>query len=226
MPDGRRLSNHQRHHILKRGEPATANVVSVVNTGQPASFEVDLDVELDVRPDGAPPFHAWARIERLFDTCAEVLTPGTAVLVRFDKSDGATVIDRENIDFLHPDIDVGAAAARAILQQRRQEDLAAFTASLGQSAPRVAPVPLRSLTLAEPARHGTARIHAVRKIGDAGLMTVYHLHVAVQPADGSPAFSATVFARRTAAQADSLREGGEVDVVYDVTNPYAVMLGP
>lgn len=46
------------------------------------------------------------------------------------------------------------------------------------------------------------------------------------PANGSPAFSATVFARRTATQADSLREGAEVDVVYDGTNPYAVMRGP
>jgi hypothetical protein len=211
--------------------------VSTVQTGQPAAFEVDIDIELDVAPDGRPPFRAWTRIERLFDDCADELKPGMEVPVRFDPSDGATVIDREHIDLLHPDLDIAAAAARALHSQRMESDFAQIRAQFAPQAAEglssvtglgaagvMGAAPLREVQLAPPARHAVARIVEVQTLGGGGIATYYHVRLAVQPADGTPPFSTSTFARRPAALAAGLQPGAEVDVVYDATNPAVVLM--
>jgi hypothetical protein len=222
MADGRQLSHHDRNRILKHGIAAAATIVETVQAPPNRDGSINVDVQLDVHPDDRPPFRGWARVDDVRQSAINVMQPGTPVLVRFDTRDGATVVDRERTDFLHPDGEIARPAVEALYMQQHAHDFDYDDDD--DDNDELEPLVLRDVTLPEPARRGIARIVAAQPMGDEDV-AVFHLRLAVHPADGSAAFSTTHFTRASPAQARAFVPGAELDVVYDATNPAVLLVG-
>jgi hypothetical protein len=76
----------QNRRLLQSGEPATATIVELRDTGVSVNDNPQVELVLDVLPTGRPPFRATTRtmISRLQTSQVQ---PGMQVLVKFDTND-------------------------------------------------------------------------------------------------------------------------------------------
>ncbi|MCW5877070.1 MAG: hypothetical protein KIS85_09370 [Anaerolineales bacterium] len=77
------LAGFLNRRILRSGEPATAEVLSVENTGTYINSDVLVRVSLEVQPEGRTPFNAETERLASYALLAR-LEPGAMVRVRFD----------------------------------------------------------------------------------------------------------------------------------------------
>lgn len=80
----------QNRRLLQSGEPATATIVELRDTGVSVNDNPQVELVLDVLPTSRPPFRATTRtmISRLQTSQVQ---PGMQVLVKFDTNDPSKV---------------------------------------------------------------------------------------------------------------------------------------